>query len=90
MNNLAPTRDTQAIMPPAKRWRNKWRSIGVPQCMVTALPNSEAGAPGTYWAQVTWPSQDIAETKARECLDINAADGFGEDCIEYLGAYPSP
>lgn len=62
----------------SERWRNVyWLERRV------EMPRGPAG-PGRFVARYTWPSRDVAETKARECLKGPRNPDPGH--IRYLGA----
>jgi hypothetical protein len=68
--------------PPPQRWRNRYwfaREIKVP-----VLPSHPGGlyGPGIFVPHFTWPSRDIAETKAKEGLERHHA----RDYLVYVGA----
>jgi hypothetical protein len=69
---------------PSKAWRNKWRIAHPTPFDVCGFcgEGHVAEAADEWWACATWPSKEIAESKAGE---VTPADGDS-----YIGAFPVP
>lgn len=87
MSDLLHETKRQAAKAPARRWHNKWMSIGesgyCEDCGRLFVVNGEiyfdcCGAP--------FPSQDVAESRAREDISFQMADCGYSDV--WLGAFP--
>lgn len=78
--DLAPERE--ALTAPSKRWRNKWNILVHSMCARTghAIPT------GIVWSPQVWPSKDLAETDAEECIAYDL-EHHGFPLKEYLGAF---
>ncbi len=72
---------------PPDRWRNWWRAL-------TAGTTRDTVSGRTHWLEageihhgdVAHPTKEIAEQRAAENCAENVR--FGDDALEYLGAYP--
>ena len=79
MSDLLTTEElkTAPKKKPAKQWRNKYLFRPASGASVLVFEGTEADfpkafemdKPGVYWAQVSWPSYEIAEMRAKETLD---------------------
>jgi len=87
MLDLDTTEQHQAageITEPAKRWRNRFRSIRG----LRDLDTSERIAAGAeFWEAREWPSAEIAEQKAADRRE-RAKAKHGHEVCDYLGAHP--
>jgi hypothetical protein len=79
------TRKSEKTALPADRWRNRYwfsREINLAD---TASHAGGPFGPGVLVARVVWPSQDVAETIARRCIEKHPLGDF----VVYLGAEPA-
>lgn len=76
------------VTEPAKRWRNRWRAILDAPRFCYNCGHKSWPKPGevhdTHCG--TWPSKDIAESKATEYLDYQKRM-LGHNYDEHLGAF---
>lgn len=80
MSNTIERPRTDKITEPSKRWRNKYRAL-----RPYRNQHQERRLPGqVYFASLTWPSKEIAETKATCGYRSSVVLGYSE----YLGAFP--
>jgi hypothetical protein len=65
---------TERVSEPAKRWANRWRRFD----------GAETTDDHLGW---TWPSRDIAETKALKMVEFLTSENIQ---TQWLGAFPVP
>lgn len=66
-DTIAPAKDRAVAKRPTKRWRNLyWIDFAV------QAPHRVYG-PGYWWASMTWPSRDVAESIAQGFIERHAA-----------------
>ncbi|WP_395646561.1 hypothetical protein [Terricaulis sp.] len=66
---IAPAKESATAKRPAKRPAKRWRNLYWIDYAVQA-PHRMYG-PGYWWASMTWPSRDIAESIAQGFLERN-------------------
>lgn len=73
----------EKLIEPAKRWRNRWRTVRYVRFEIEGVLQ-----PGkvfdSHWV---WPSKEVAEQKAADS-DHREIVRHGKTSCEYLGAHP--
>lgn len=76
------TRSARASRP-ARAWRNRMWSERVVQ-----FRDGSVRGPGVWLAHLTYPSAEIAETRATEWLQVHAAHGYPFGAVSWIEAVP--